>query len=68
MFVTVTELIAVNFGETNQSYNLCSLFFLFNIVIKIDSVLILLLQVAIVETANQCGGRKKASTVNKWML
>ena len=68
MFVTVSELITVHFGETNQTYNLCSLFLLFNIVIKIATVLILLLQVAIVETANQCGGRKKASAVNKWML
>ena len=60
IFVTVTELITVHFGETNQSYILCSLFFLFNIVIKIATVLILLLQVVIVETANQCEREKES--------
>ena len=56
-FVTDTALITVHFGEINHTT--CALYFFFNIVIKICTVLILLLQgVSVETTSKQCRGRK----------
>ena len=64
--MTFIELITVPFGEINHTS--CGLnFFLFDIVKKIATLLIFLLQGVSVETADQCGGRKKTSFAKKWM-